>query len=156
MPPTRELAASACQGKLGARAMVRLEPRVVTLYRVEWEYDGHQIDFDDGGQTSTGRVRRVRVKAFRNKTAAYRWMALRLIFARRDQLATRILDSGYPGGCRLCDVEGATRGSLASDDDGPWLCRYHDHGGEYFEQLRARLARWLRWRDGTIERANAC
>jgi hypothetical protein len=152
---TRELAPSACQGKLGARAMVRLEPRTVTMYRVEWEYDGHRVDHggeEDGYCVTSEPLRRVRVKFFRNRGAAYNWMALRLIFAKRNKLATRIGDNGYPEGCRLCEtMSGPTR---AEQEDGYTpICRYHDHGGEYFEALRSRLARWLRWRDQRREGA---
>lgn len=146
---TRELARSSCHGKLGDRAMVRLEPRVVTLYRVEWEYDGTQADYDEGGFAGNEPVRRLRVKAFRNKGSAYKWMALRLIFAKRNKLATTVNAKGYPDGCSLCSAEVARVG-YSSDEDGPVVCRYHDHGGEHLEQLRARLARWLKWRDSRL------
>jgi hypothetical protein len=142
----RALTAASARGELGARAMVRLEPRVVTMYRVEWEYDGHQAVGDFDYETSCGPeiepARRVRVKFFRNKGAAYNWMALRLIFSKRNKLATRMGDNGHPEGCRLCDAL-----PLRGPEDQP-MCRYHEHGGEEFERIRKRLARWLKWRDG--------
>lgn len=146
---TRALPGASARGQLGDRAMVRLEPRTVTMYRVEWEYDGHQHDpgcEEDGWCATTQDTRRVRVKFFRNKGAAYNWMALRLIFAKRNKLATGIGSSGYPEGCRLCDAETKSLGYNRTEE-GPVMCRYHDHGGEYFEQLRTRLRRWLQWRD---------
>ena len=139
-------------GKLGDRSMVRLDPRVVKLYRVEWEYDGQwaaDFDYETGAPAEPEPVRRVRVKHFRNRGAAYKWMALRLIFAKRDKLPTGIGSNGYPSGCRLCDAL-PRRGP----EDQP-MCRYHDHGGDEFERLRTRLARWLRWRDSRIEATNA-
>ena len=156
---TRELARSSCQGKLGARAMVRLEPRVVTLYRVEWEYDGTtaagDFDYETGCPPEIEPTRRVRVKFFRSKGAAYKWMALRLIFAKRNKLATSIGGNGYPEGCELCDIEAAKPWRGAPDEAPTGACRYHDHGGEYFEELRARLARWLKWRDSVLQRETA-
>lgn len=144
----RALTAASARGALGDRAMVRLEPRVVTVHRVEWEYDGHQasgdFDHETGCPAEIEPCRRVRVKFFRNKGAAYNWMALRLIFARRNELATRLGESGHPEGCRLCDALPAR-----APDDEP-LCRYHEHGGEEFVRIRARLVRWLKWRDARL------
>lgn len=133
--------------------MVRLEPRTVTMYRVEWEYDGHEFDpgcEEDGYYCTSEPARRCRVKFFRNKGAAYNWMALRLIFAKRNKLATKLGSNGYPEGCTLCDAEAAKPWRGAPDEAPTTACRYHDHGGEYFEQLRKRLARWLKWRDARL------
>lgn len=147
----RALTAASARGALGERAMVRLEPRVVTVYRVEWEYDGHQaareFDYETGCAAEIEPTRRVRVKFFRNKGAAYNWMALRLIFAKRNKLATRLGDNGHPEGCRLCDALPQHRND---PERGPDQCRYHEHGGEEFERIRRRLARWLKWRDGHL------
>jgi hypothetical protein len=151
MTALRELARSKQQGQLGDRAMVRVRAVPAVLHRVEWEYDGYQTNWNPDGinasETSEEPVRRLRVKFFRSRGAAYNWMALRLIFAKRNKLATRIGSNGYPDGCRLCDIEAARPYCGAPDEAPTAACRYHDHGGEHFVLLRSRLARWLMWRD---------
>lgn len=147
----RALTGASHRGQLGDRSMVRLESRVVTMYRVEWEYDGHQaigdFDYETGCGPEIEPARRVRVKFFRNKGAAYNWMALRLIFAKRNKLATGIGSNGHPEGCRLCE---ALPQHPSDPERGPDQCRYHEHGSEEFERLRKRLARWLKWRDARV------
>lgn len=131
-----------CRGKLGDPARVSLTSKVCPRYRVEWEYDGHRWhsgDESDGFYSCMEPERRVRVRHFYRRDAAYRWMAMRLIFAKRDSLATGTNEKGYPSGCSLCDA------MPSHHEDGPELCRYH--GGDGFEELTKRLARWLRWRD---------
>lgn len=142
------LTGAACRAELGAPARVSLTRKVRTCYRVEWEYDGHRVDFGSPFASEEYEVdvvpeRRVRVRHFYSKHAAYRWMALRLIFARRDKLATGMSAKGHPEGCRLCDA------MPSHPEDGPGFCRYH--GGDGFEELRDRMARWLRWRDSRRE-----
>ena len=121
---------------LGSPAVVSIRRVVREQYRVEWERDGTTYDHEDMAYAPK-RKRSVRFVA--RKSTAYRMAALRLIFARRDTLATGVDGRGYPAGCSNC---GAT--PPYGPEDQP-TCQYH--GGEGFDVLVARLARWLRWRD---------
>jgi hypothetical protein len=131
------------------RATVKVTPVVRKQYRLEWEFDLRVVDrWDPDGPAEVRRVRRVR--HVNRPSDAYRMAALRLIFVRRDSFATGFDINGHPSGCSLCAGE-TKRAGLLEDGLGDVPCRYH--GGEGFEQLRDRLARWLRWRDSrTVEK----
>lgn len=120
---------------LGARARVVVLKVVRTTYRLEWEYDGHRYGVE-GAEPD----RRRTVRTYFNRSASYRAAALRLIFSRRDKLATGH-DGIRPTGCRLCDA-------APYDPEQPEQCRYH--GGAGFDELVKRLAGWLMWRDGRV------
>lgn len=127
------------EGELGDRPRVTIRRVVRVQYRLEWEYDGTSLAHDS--ETNEGYaepVRKAKARYVSSSAVAYRMAAMRLIFAKRDKLATGASDKGYPMGCRLCDVE------TGWNEEQP-QCRYH--GGDGFEVLRKRLARWLRWRD---------
>lgn len=131
-------------GKLGDRPRVTITRVVRVQYRLEWEYDGtaHGYSFSTD-EYETEPERKSKARFVGSAAVAYRMAAMRLIFAKRDKLATGRNDKGYPDGCRLCD----------STPHGPEempQCRYH--GGDGFERLRKRLARWLRWRDSVNAR----
>lgn len=122
---------------LGSPPRVVIRKVVRTQYRLEWEWDGWVGDYDDEtGARDYEPARKRKVRHVNTAATAYRMAAMRLIFAKRDTLATGF--DGRPTGCSLCDV--APHGP-----EDPPLCRYH--GGDGFEQLRSRLARWLRWAD---------
>lgn len=126
-------------GKLGDRARVTIRRVVRVQYRLEWEYDGVSVGYDLLEDREYGTpARKAKARYVSSAAVAYRMAAMRLIFAKRDKLATSTSDNGYPTGCSLC---GVTPGG----PEDPGLCRYH--GGDGFEYLRKRLARWLRWRD---------
>lgn len=134
-------------GKLGDRARVTIRRVVRVQYRLEWEYDGTTLGYDLlADEEYCEPVRKSKARHVNSAAVAYRMAAMRLIFAKRDRLATGKGDNGYPSGCRLCDALPQQHG-----DEGPVLCRYHGGGG--FEELRKRLARWLRWRDSAQSRA---
>lgn len=120
------------------RARVSIRPVVRRQFRVEWEYDGRSLEWDEEDGPGYVPARRTRVRHVNSLATAYRMAAMRLIFSKRDTLATGTDSRGYPSGCRLCDE---THGG----PEDPGFCRYH--GGDGFEELRKRLARWLRWRD---------
>ncbi len=123
-------------GALGDRPRVNIRRVVRVQYRIEFEFDGWEHDMD--GDYTLVPCRRSKARFVSSAAVAYRMAAMRLIFSKRDRLATGKNDKGYPGGCRLCDA-------TPSEPEDPGLCRYH--GGDGFEVLRKRLARWLRWRD---------
>lgn len=131
------------QGKLGEPARVSIKRVVRVQYRLECEFDGWEFGYGEEDYELVA-ARRSKVRFVSSANVAYRMAAMRLIFAKRDKLATGKNDKGYPAGCSLCD---ATTGG----PEDPGLCRYH--GGDGFEALRKRLARWLRWRDSALERS---
>ena len=83
-------------------------------------------------------ARKSKARYVNSAPVAYRMAAMQLIFAKRDKLTNATDEKGYPSGCWLCDA-------IVGGPEDPGLCRYH--GGDGFEELRKRLARWLRWRD---------
>lgn len=128
---------------LGTRARVTIRRVVRVQYRLEWEYDGWEWSGDYSFETDLDDselvlARRLKSRYVCSAAVAYRMAAMRLIFAKRDRLATGKNDKGYPSGCTACDA-------TPSHPEDPGRCRYH--GGDGFEELRKRLARWLRWRD---------
>ena len=126
-------------GKLGDRPRVTIRRVVRVQYRLEWEFDGRQHDYDpDVGYGGFEPVRKAKSRYVSSAAVAYRMAAMRLIFAKRDKLATGENEKGYPSGCLLCDE------TTCGPEEMP-QCRYH--GGDGFDELRKRLARWLRWRD---------
>jgi hypothetical protein len=122
-------------GKLGAiRRVVRVQ------YRLEWEYDGISSGYGSEDEPFESEpVRKAVVRHVNSAPVAYRMAAMRLIFVKRNDLATGLDAKGFPSGCSLCDAIPL----CGPEDEG--LCRYH--GGVGFAVLRKRLARWLRWRD---------
>ena len=108
-------------------------------FRVEFEYDG---DAWDGEKIAARSSRNVMSRTFFSESAAYRWLARRMIFARRDTFGdTRVTK------CSLCESQPVEDGPVLREDDydpGP-QCRYHAE--HRFRRLESRLARWLRWRD---------
>lgn len=127
------------QGMLGDRPRVTIRRVVRVQYRLEWEFDGQRVDYDaETGAYEPEPARKSKARFVSSAAVAYRMAAMRLIFAKRDKLATGTSAKGYPDGCRLCDE------TPCGPDEMP-QCRYH--GGDGFEELRNRLARWLRWRD---------
>lgn len=133
---------------LGSPPRVTVTKVVRTSYRLEWEYDGHTFHYDENvGLAEYEPTRHVRSRYVQSRAVAYRMAAMRLIFAKRDKLATGRGDKGHPAGCRLCGPVVIEDG-LEVREGGP--CRYH--GGEAMDLLRDRLARWLRWRDSVVAR----
>lgn len=126
---------------LGTRARVTISRVVRVQYRLEWEFNGWEWGMGDEDYDLV-RARRSKARYVSSAAVAYRMAAMRLIFAKRDQLATSKNDKGYPSGCSLCDA-------TPSHPEDAGQCRYH--GGDGFEELRKRLARWLRWRDSIGE-----
>lgn len=127
---------------LGKPPCFTVERRQRTTFVVAWEYDGTSVHYDfETDATDYAPERKRKVRTFFSESAAYKWLARRMIFARRDEFATvpPANDKGYLR-CSLC-IE-ADRGC---PPDEPGFCRYHDD--ESFLLLTARLARWLRWRD---------
>lgn len=141
----------------GQRAKVSTTAKRALIYRCEWEHDGFAREWSDQDSCHSELVpvRKTTVKTFRSKAVAYRWMAERLIFSRRDELTTHEDEAGYPRGCKLCEdmpVHGNPYGEPEQE-----LCKYHDPFG--FDRLRKRLARWLRWRDSrreALDKENPC
>ncbi len=137
---------------IGSPPRVRVTRVVRVQYRLEWEYDRLETDwnFDEsaGEQAefvTLGRGRKVRFVP--GPSVAYRMAAMRLIMCRRDRYAKDVESNGgklRPVGCSLCD-ESPARYLGHGEYTEPEQCRYH--GGDGFERLRDRLARWLRWRD---------
>lgn len=125
---------------LGSPARVRVTKVIRTSYRIEWEYDGLEFWWDETGSNYRD-VRKLKVRHMQRRKNAYRAAAMRLIFGRRDKFCPERNEKGYPDGCRLC-------AAVPARPDDPSLCRYH--GGEGFEKLRDRLARWLLWRDSNV------
>jgi hypothetical protein len=125
---------------VGAAARVTITKVMRTTYRLEWEFDGVKLAADyepTDGDPEFEPDRRMKVRTFFNRRAAYRAAAIRLIFSKRDKLATG--REGFKAiGCRACDV-------APHDPEEPPQCRYH--GGDGFETLVERLAAWLMWRD---------
>lgn len=121
--------------EFGAPPRVVIRKVVRTQYRLEWQYDGREYyahgDYFEGN-------RKQRTRYVSSIKRAYRMAALRLIFVRRDQIATGTNEKGFPSGCAICDA------ATGSPEDQPH-CRYH-YGPE-FDRLVARLARWLCWAD---------
>ena len=146
---------------VGSPGRVRVTKVVRTQYRLEWEYDRLETEYsydpevrDTYNYTTLGRGRKVRFVA--SASVAYRMAAVRLIMCRRDRYATEEGQSAdrrvVPKGCLLCDrTPGRYIGHGEYYEAEP--CKYH--GGDGFYELIARLARWLRWRDGVIERDRA-
>lgn len=110
-------------------------------YRLEWEFDGVQASAGwspKDGDPDFVPARRLRVRTYFSRPAAYRAAAMRLIFSKRDKLATG-RDGFKVTGCRACDA-------VTPDyEDGTHFCRYH--GGDGFEDLVERLTQRLMWRD---------
>jgi hypothetical protein len=126
---------------LGSPPRFALRRVMRPTFRVEFEYDG------DGYDGARDRIvsrssRNVARRTFFSEAAAYRWLARRMIFARRDTYGdTRETK------CSLCESQPVDDGPLLREDDydpGP-QCRYHAE--HRFRRLETRLARWLRWRD---------
>ncbi len=134
-------------GKLGDRPRVTIRRVVRVQYRLEWEYDGWEWGAGEEDYELCA-TRRSKARFVSSAAVAYRMAAMRLLFAKRDKLATGKNEEGYPSGCRLCDEEPSHPEEMPQ-------CRYH--GGDGFDVLRKRLARWLRWRDSlvTAEAPNA-
>lgn len=126
---------------LGSPALVRVTKVVRTSYRIEWEYDGTASFWEESSHSMESEpVRRRRVRHMQGRGVAYRAAAMRYIFVRRDRYAKEVVD-GKRAGCRLCD----SAPIIHRDGEAPDLCKYHDVTS--VERLRARLARWLLWRD---------
>lgn len=110
-------------------------------YRLEWEFDGVKASAGwspEDGDPDFVPARRLKVRTYFSRSAVYRAAAMRLIFSKRDKLATG-RDGFKVTGCRACDA-------VAPDyEDGSHFCRYH--GGDGFEELIERLAQRLMWRD---------
>jgi hypothetical protein len=150
-----EVSMSAPLLPVGSPARVRIRRVVRIQYRLEWEYDGlgEYLTFNDAGdelecESFDYIERRCRVRYLQSAPVAYRMAALRLIMARRDRYATGITENEHPRkltGCTKCDEAPGVRylGHGEYTDDS--RCRYH--GGDGFDVLVKRLARWLRWRD---------
>lgn len=122
---------------LGAPTRVTVTRVMRPTYRVEWEFDGLRMvgdAYDDPPEFEPDR--RLKVETFFSKHAAYRWAAMRLIFSRRDKLATG-RDGFKSTGCRLCAVQ------PYHPEEEP-RCRYH--GGDGFERLVERLTSFLKYR----------
>jgi hypothetical protein len=151
----------------GSPPRVRVTRVVRVQYRLEWEYDGlstfyapNHADWESTGDdtellTFPYLERRKRVRFVNSAPVAYRMAALRLIMARRDRYATEYDENARPPrptGCTRCAdyTDGHTGGMYPE----PLPCKYH--GGNGFEELVARLARWLRWRDSVLENAEQC
>lgn len=140
-------------GELGDRPRVTATTKRVLIYRCEWEHDGYSwwpSEWDSrAGLTDPGSLepdRKTKVKTFRSRWRAYRWMAERLIFSKRDKLTTHDdPKTGYPRGCRLCEDMPTRYSRFDGTPMEPKQCRYHDEFS--FDRLRKRLARWLLWRD---------
>lgn len=126
---------------LGSPPRFALRRVVRPTFRVEFEYDGDGYDFEEGGVVARS-SRNVMRRTFFSEAAAYRWLARRAIFAKRDTYGdTRVTK------CSLCESQPVDDGPLLREDDydpGP-QCRYHAE--HRFRRLEQRLARWLRWRD---------
>lgn len=118
-------------------------PRVTFVVR--WEYDGHRIQYDPSTDTTEEiPERREQVKSFYSKSAAYKWLARRMIFKRRDKFATGPKGNDGRASCELCGP------SIDRETGEPiGLCRYHET--QDFQRLVSRLARWLSWRDSVVE-----
>lgn len=132
-------------GSLGARPAATLKARKVTVYRVAFEYDGERYEepraWDEPGEMVA--ARKTARKTFFSERAAYRWLARRFIFVRRNAFeASKWSRENKSPLCALCD---AMPPRHTSDGIEPRQCRYHD--GDSFDVLVTRLARWLRWRD---------
>jgi hypothetical protein len=127
---------------LGAPSRATVKKVVRTTYRLEWEFDGvtFTLPLPEDGPPEAVPSRRLKVRTFFSRSAAYRAAAMRLIFAKRDKLATGREDGWKLIGCRRCDV------TPPDYEDGSHFCKYH--GGDGFDRLLERLARWLMWRDG--------
>ena len=136
----------------GAPARVSVTKVVRTQYRLEWEYDGSgwATPSETGEDWDRVPERKRRVRFVTSRASAYRMAAMRLIFARRDKLATGVNAQGYPSGCSACDDIPPQK---YDGYDEPVGCRYH--GGNGFDEIVARLARWLRWRDSVVARGEA-
>jgi hypothetical protein len=121
--------------------------RIVRLvrptFRVAFEYDGTESQWSKDGDETKSPRRRVQKRTFLSEVAAYRWLARRMIFARRDRLCIGPVPEDEPGALPSC-VWCKPRGF---DDSGKYhgLCKYHDD--DSFRRLEARLSSWLRWRD---------
>lgn len=135
-------------GELGYRPRVTIRRVVRVQYRLEWEFDGWEHFWEEEtGSSGSEPVRKAKVRHVNSAATAYRMAAMRLIFAKRDKLATGVDEKGYPSGCNLCAELPNRYGS-----DSLVQCQYH--GGDGFEKLRKRLARWLRWRDSVPTRSD--
>jgi hypothetical protein len=116
-------------------------------YRLEWEFDGVKAAASwspEDGDPDFEPARRLKVRTYLSRSAAYRAAAIRLIFSKRDKLGTG-RDGFKVTGCRACDLV------APNYEDGTAFCRYH--GGDGFDELVERLARWLKHRDMVREAA---
>lgn len=126
---------------LGSAPVFSLRRVERPTFRVEFEYDGFESFWSEGDGENRIPRRKAQKRTFFSEAAAYRWLARRMVFVRRDKLCTGPIpeEGGYPS-CTWCQPRG-------SDDSGHihGLCRYHD--SDSFRRLTDRVARWLRWRD---------
>lgn len=126
---------------LGSPPRVTVKRIMRPTFRLEWEFDGVKLAGDyaaTDGAPEFEPDRRMKVRTFFSRSAAYRAAAMRLIFSKRDKLATG-RDGFKVIGCRACDA------TPADYEDGSHFCRYH--GGDGFEELVERLTKRLLWRD---------
>lgn len=131
---------------LGAPTRVTVTKVARTSWRIEWEYDGCASYWEESSHSMESEpVRRRRVRHMQGRGVAYRAAAMRFIFTRRDRYAKEVVD-GKRSGCRLCDTLPVSRDTDGLGHTISQSCRYHD--ADHVERLRARLARWLMWRDG--------
>lgn len=136
------MSASRALQPLGAPVRVTVTKVVRTSWRIEWEYDGAHGFWEEASHSMESEpVRRRRVRHMQSRGIAYRAAAMRYIFTRRDRYAKEVDDHGKRQGCKLCDLAPIRH----YDGEAPDSCRYHDETS--VERLRARLARWLMWRD---------
>jgi len=132
---------------LGSPPRVTVKRIMRPTYRLEWEFDGLKMAAEQSGlcdEPDFEPDRRLKVKTYFSRSAAYRAAAMRLIFSKRDRLATD--QEGFKmTGCRACEM-------VTPDyEDGSHFCRYH--GGDGFEELIERLVQRLMWRDARASRA---
>lgn len=133
-------------GEVGDPPRFELVRRVRPTFRVAFEYDGTRTGDESDGFASEP-VRRVVKRTFLSRVSAYRWLARRMIFARRDRYATGPVPAGekYPP-CSLCETSPAPdRYASHWESYEPPGCKYHQDTS--FRRLEARLSRWLMWRD---------
>jgi hypothetical protein len=125
MPAERNLPG---RGALGEPPRFALARVVRPTFYVEFEYDGIAHDFEPETNSHIEEpARRVQKRSFFSKAAAYKWLARRMIFLRRDKWCGRY-DASDP-----------------DPEDGSCRCKYHHDAS--FRRLEARIARWLMWRD---------
>lgn len=112
-------------------------------FLVRFEYDGIERNYNLAADEATfDPQRREQVKSFFSELAAYRWLARRMIFVRRDRFQREpfhLSAKADAENCTLCHITSTYDGEVTG------FCRYHE--SRSFRRLEARLARWLRWRD---------